>query len=214
LNVRLSDDEIAPGENWVSTMAKAVEAAQNFVLLISKSTGKSNFISSEIAAAIANKSLDSKKRIFPVLIDRDADIPSFINQYVALDASGNAFDKAVQQLIDIIVKSDEKITLYELDDVKNGADLLRTQLELEKSIYAIRSRERELYFRASGRVAVLLTTIVSVLALGITIYGSRESYEIVSTIMSFSVALMGAVVGFYFGRKSGGKSNAETEVRK
>ena len=85
--VWLDKDLIAPGEQWSEKINEALENSDVVLIIISRNTSKSGFQTSEIAFAIFSQQKHPSKRIIPVLIDKDAELPFFLRDIQYCDLS-------------------------------------------------------------------------------------------------------------------------------
>jgi hypothetical protein len=113
---------LGPGDDWRATIQEAVKAADAVVVLQSRNAAQSNWVPTELAAAVAAQSRDSRKRIIPVRIDSDVGTMPLLERYQAIDMSQpGKTDEGVAQLTTAI-----------LDESSSGRDgLFSTALEWE-----------------------------------------------------------------------------------
>lgn len=221
LTVWLDKSELRPGENWVSAISEAVQNSKSFVVIISKASVQSNYLTSEIAAAIAARSVNPEKRIFPVITERGAAIPSFIDQFQYIDLSESQnFNIGVDRLVQAIKSGEtdnaEKHALS-LEKVRMGSDKIIEQIDFQKGILVKIENERNQSIRLSFFSSALTTIIGFISAAFILYYPEKLSdfRSIFYVALPAVTALMGSIAGFYFGTHSKEKNqDIEGEVRK
>lgn len=80
-------EQIVPGEQLVDRLNEGIDASDAVVIIISKNTDESRFQNSEIAFAVAAQRKNPSKRIVPVLLDKQAHVPFFLNNFFYCDLS-------------------------------------------------------------------------------------------------------------------------------
>lgn len=143
IGVWLDEESIRPGDLWISEVSKAIQTAKVFMPVISSSYSNSSFASTEIAVAIGAQSGDPSKMIIPVVIDRNARLPTFIDQYQYLDLSADRdFYDGVSKIRNIIrdegARSDR--TSINIGGITAGRDIQIAALDRELRV-ASGSRE-------------------------------------------------------------------------
>lgn len=83
------ENEILPGDNIIVAIADAIAKADLILVILSKSSSERQWFSTEVGLIISEIRKNSHKKIIPILKDRSAVIPPFINQYQFLDLSEN-----------------------------------------------------------------------------------------------------------------------------
>ena len=221
LTVWNDDNAIAPGENWISRISQAAQTASNFVILISKSSSNSVYVNSELAAAISAKESDNRKRIFPVIIEKDVDIPSFISQYQYIDISDqSSLENNVSRLISAIEASsdvfsdDAKIAM---DSLRSSADFQLSQIQKESAELA-RTKTRFEYINLIILATVFISIVAIIASISALLYSSKTDFSysgVISTIINVVTAVSSLLVGFLFGRsKKGAQLDTDREGRK
>jgi len=94
------DDEVLmPGDKWMEKISDAISSSKFVLVLLSKDSVKSSWVSTEAALSVSQL----HKFVIPVLIDKNADIPSYMRDIQALDLSkGDQSKNEIEKLIRII----------------------------------------------------------------------------------------------------------------
>lgn len=221
IDVWLDKDSLQPGDDWINVISTAIQKAEIFIPIISKSYVKSNYIDSEIAAAIAAKSSDPTRKIIPVLIDKNARSPSFIDQYHYLDLSNNHdFSEGVLKLKDAILS--EKVHGAKNDLVTSGIlvgrDIQLTKLEHDQRKFDQKQKGRNIYIGYISFVSFAATMLGLLAASTLIFFDPEKGLGFVSisiTLLAASTGLIGSILGYYFGRSSKeGKESPQNEIPK
>lgn len=77
----VAEFSVKPGEKLNDSIIKAIKQSDHFVLLWSKNSKGSEYVSQEIALALSNE-----KKILPIVLDKDLKLPGFINDLKYLPA--------------------------------------------------------------------------------------------------------------------------------
>ncbi len=214
ISVWLDKAEIKAGDNWVTAISNAVQNTSVFIPIISKYSSRSNYFSSEIAAAIAAKAQDSRKKIIPILIERNSKIPSFIDQYQYMDmSSGTDLKESASKLASIIKTPAEDVGPdISVSDIKAGSFLQIKKIEDQTRSFEIELGIKNLRVRVVGFLS-LVAMMLGISVASILIFydpGQETKYrEIVTVLLSVSTGLIGSVLGFYFGSTTD-KSNEKS----
>jgi len=96
----MPDREIKPGDRIARKINEGLETSGYFILLISKSYGKSKWLSKELEAALARERKGKWPKVIPILID-DVELPQNVHdrQYVNLM---HDFKDGITQIVDAI----------------------------------------------------------------------------------------------------------------
>ena len=205
INVWLDKAAIKPGDNWVAAITNAIQNTTTFIPIISSASSRSHYISSEIATAIAAKSQDPRRKIIPVLIDRDSTIPSFIDQYQYLDLSkGINFTEGASKLSSIIInEGDARNSNILIQSIKAGSDIQIQDIVNQTITFELQQKQKHLYIRRVYFVSLFATMLGALMASFVVLFYDPEKggsvTQILLTISPFLTGLFGTAVGFYFG---------------
>lgn len=207
ISVWFDKAEIKAGDNWVAEISNAIQNTKIFIPIISRSSSHRNYITSEIATAIAAKAQDPKRKIIPVLIERDSKIPSFINQYHCLDLSSESeIKKGASRLAEIINSIEERNESHiSKSDIKSGLDLQIKTIEAESRILKFSMQFNNYRIRILG-FTFLSSTMFGILVASLIIFyepGQNIKHtEIIAILLSAFTGFLGSILGFYFGSTS------------
>src|SRR5258708_3665179 len=93
------DKELEPGANWHKQLLAAISEAPLFVALVTNKLARSGYFSTELASAMALAESSPDRKIVPVIVDKNADLPPFLDQFTAIDATNpSEYQNALRQL--------------------------------------------------------------------------------------------------------------------
>lgn len=173
LSVWIDQEEIAPGERWTECIRRAIVESQNILVVISSSSTKSQWLSTEIAIAVAAQRSDSRKVIIPILADKKAELPFFLRPFQALDLSTSSkYEYALPRLIRALKNLDRKAADVALLD-KEQFDLI----DIQYKALANEIKEHEETLRSHAifilaRLAAAAATFATGIAIAFTLIGS------------------------------------------
>jgi hypothetical protein len=138
IKVWLNEDLIAPGEPWAEKLSNAVEQSDAVLVVMSRNTSESQWQTSEIAFAVAAQKRDVSKKVIPILIDKEAEVPFFLKNLLYCDLSNpDAYSRNFPQLVQAILRKPEgsldaeQMQRLQLESIRAQRALLwEKQLEL------------------------------------------------------------------------------------
>lgn len=211
------DGDSPIGGRWAASLAKSFEETDIFVVLLSKAAATTPLMMLEIGEMIRRReySAASPPRIVPVLIDAGSQNLGLLNQYQALDAIGETPERAARQIVDTLVKVADQEAGVPLDERKRELEFLSQSAlalnALQASDYGSLRSARSRIGRKAFLLAILVI-ITSLVALLIGVYaripvgGSQHMVALLAGVLSATIAVCGAAVAFYIGRRErGGK---------
>jgi hypothetical protein len=171
------------GAEIASSVEGALDAADAFVVLISKRSATSTFFVFEVAKAIALADQRSL-RIVPVVTERGAVVPPFLTRYLYVDAADRSrleeiVNKIAVGIVDISQereRHEELVSLAqrEIDDLSKEARhaAIRTELKMKeaelhlaqiiaKSAWQQQKAEASLKFAAGLALALIVATVTA-----------------------------------------------------
>jgi hypothetical protein len=139
------ENKIQPGDNIIVAIADAIEEAEVILVVVSKSSHERQWFSAEIGLIISEIRKNSQKKIIPILKDRDAIIPPFIDQYAYLDLTEK---EAIESQLKKLLSSLKLKRNFESEDKKLYVESELTfsreeMLKLEKIEYEQRRRQNQ-----------------------------------------------------------------------
>lgn len=201
-------DSIQPGDRWIDELSRAIQDANVFIPLISKNYARSNFLNSEIAAAVAAQSSDPKRKIIPILIERGAHPPSFIDQFQYVDLSQDKdFETGVSRLKDAISRERPGSTSSPIDigAITAGRDIQILDLKAQQEEFDRQQKYKNLHIRYTSFIS-LVATMTGIIVASIVIFYSPEEPKgltsVLLTVLPALTGLFGTIIGYYFGSRS------------
>ena len=159
----LDEDFISPGELWAEKLNQAVECSDAVLVIVSCNTSESKWQGSEIAFAIAAQKRDRAKKIIPVLIDHEAEVPFFLKGLLYSDLSDeNRYQRNLPLLVQAIEKPNE-----ELLSPEQAANLQLDVVKAERAL--LMGEEAVLHRKRSIRMTRVYNSVASVLAVCLSI---------------------------------------------
>jgi TIR domain-containing protein len=147
---------VSPGDAIADAVTRGIDSADAFIVVLSPRSEKSQWVSTEVAMALATEQRKNRFRVYPVLADSDTELPFFLRDRVYLDMSTiGRFQDALPKLVEAI-KAPPKA-------LGNTQESLRRRLEALEIEHASLSAAEELH-RASvtERSRLLVSAIASV----------------------------------------------------
>ena len=183
---------LRPGDQFTDILYQAVNSADAVVIFWSDAAAASNWVSSEIGAAIASSKGEARRLVIPVVLD-DRPVPSFIAGLLYIKAIdlkpvqvANSLAIAVAKYaIEQAAIAKEKTTQRER--VKNTAAEYIT-----KSLKILNDRERSYKNAAYSWYLIGLTSLVSSAVFGM-LRASRNPHQVTDWLTFAQVAIFGAV---------------------
>jgi hypothetical protein len=188
----LAPIELPVGAGLHGAIQGLIERADAIVVLVSRSWLRSQWGLLELGAIWAQQE-DKGTPVLPVLIDRDAEIPSVLRDRVYADASrsSNVFETLAQQL-------SENLDLpfaagLDLDRASEAVQRASRLLEVERADFELRRREVESEFRVRLLTGWLLSATVIVATATLIALIFRDGSPAVLGGSALSVVITGAV---------------------
>lgn len=194
-------EQVSVGENIVSNIEEAIREADAFIMLISKAYAHSKWSDLELMLMYGQTANKNKgKRIYPVLLDRSARIPSLLQDVAYADFTDrHQREKAVERLLTAIKNPDPDENSFEHQRlrhrIKNREELLKIQ-ELEYKLNNDRQGRLRKLFRASFILITITSLVVTFIFLGkgfdlAEFSGSRITFQgIIFYLLGFLTAII------------------------
>ena len=204
-----SDRDLVIGENLVGAVLDAVRRAPSFVAIVSRNTATAPFFSAELAAAIAAKEVSPSRKIVPVLVDKEAELPPFLDQYLALDISNpeaystgiKALSQAVREVGNGPLPRRDVLEKYE--KISTGLVERLTRLTEIQELHRLHLEEQEKLYYLRGRVFGLLS-LSSLVAVAIVAFARSEADT--TAIVTLAGAILSLLFSFISGLSLGKRS--------
>lgn len=190
------EQDILPGDNIVDKIYKSISTSDIVIIVLSKESVSKKWFSTEIGILISEIRNNPSKRIFPVLKEKEVDIPPFIDQYQFLDLSDkNSFNERVQ-LLKRAIKSPRTGTIGTDESDLQASNVVRSKQELlerEKEIYERKRKEKQRLVY----LTTLMTVLISFLTLFVFIFSSKGIFDLddKNLITTFMLVIVGAMTG-------------------
>jgi len=155
------ENEILPGDNIIVAIADAISKADLILVILSKNSSERQWFSTEIGLIISEIRKNSHKKIIPILKEKGAAIPPFINQYQFLDLTEN---KDIETQLEKLLKTLHVRKNLNTDDrklyVESELTFSRDELlEIEKYEYEKQRRQKQKLVSISFLTTILATFI-------------------------------------------------------
>lgn len=209
LEVWFDQFELRPGDLIIDQIGIASRNARNFVAIVSKHSAKSNWFSSELATAIAASDADRRRRIIPILIDRDATLPPFLRQRKFTPMYDvETYRDSLSELIDVLSPrengDDARESFSAQDDVEPLVHVAR-ELAMERAYqgYAleIEAKSYRMRFQIQALLA-LVSAFIGVaggmIAIWPSFWGGVLPIEVAPEFGKYLTFVLGVVFGISF----------------
>lgn len=134
----LDEEFIQPGQSWTEGIHRAISNSDALIVVVSRATTESKWQTSEIALSIAQQRANPSKRVIPVVIDKDAELPFFLRDYRYCDLSDDEhLQRNFPQLLRALITPPESRVLpLEIDRARlNELKLQRDFLIAETKMF-------------------------------------------------------------------------------
>ena len=162
ITIWLDEELITPGDNWLDKINSAVENSDAILVIISRNTEQSRWQTSEIAFAVSAQRQNSTKKIIPILIDREAEVPFFLKDRLYCDLSSkDTYARNFDQLIKALQKPIETPEDIEKAE-KTKIESIRVQKEILESDVKELDRKKALWSSSIfGAIASIIAAFVA-----------------------------------------------------
>lgn len=191
IQVWLDEDLISPGEQWADKITEAFEKSDAILVIMSHNTAKSRWQISEIAFAVATQRKDPSKRIIPVLIDRQADVPFFLKDLVYCDLSSETLYQENLELLLRALTKHPKVMMDVKHADRRKIAAIRAEKELLRHDVEVLDRKKVVW------TTTVLTATASIIAALVTLFfgGMATIPWIVSMFEEYGAWLAGVLLG-------------------
>lgn len=161
--------DIQLGASLSAALSAGINAADAVIFFISKSALQSAWFNKELGIAVSNRYSDRQTRIIPVLLDKDATPPFFLNDYLCLDLTSAESEEDINLKIASLAASLKK------GEPKGApeSELIQRQreIELEQQFLLAKKIQHEELKKYKARQLFFLTTIVAMFSMtGVVIF--------------------------------------------
>jgi hypothetical protein len=163
IDVWSAEKEIVPGELFVEKLDSAIMSADAIISVLSKSSGSAQYQQFELASALANG-----KKIIPIVIDREANVPFSLRnlQYLNIDNQNDLSAKIplLKRSIESVSEFPTVETIAESDVIRNKLGVMRAMIDNSETLLDALEYDRSLLLRV-GLVALVLLVSISLILL-------------------------------------------------
>ncbi len=168
VQVWLDTHQIALGDQLADRLSQGIEESDGILIILSRNVDQSRYVTLEIAFAIAAQRKNPSKRVIPVLVDKQAEVPFFLRDVLYCDLSSE--DKYNRNL-DSLVLTLSRPPLNQSEVAKRDnrkIEAIQTEIELleqETKAFekAAKLREQRVFLFINLAIAIAVTTVVFVL---------------------------------------------------
>lgn len=185
-----SDQSIAPGEVWGGSIDAALEDADSFVFLLGSGSSPGPWTSLELGKALA-----SGKRVVPVLVEPDAEVPAMLQGYQYLDLSDPAArDRGIGRLSKALEGPGPQQSAADAVQIVKEAT---ARLADSRMAEAQRTRMRLEYL---ARVQLVVAVFLGLVSGGVLVGVAASGNVVVLSAISAALVVLSWAAGFYRGR--------------
>lgn len=185
-------NDIATGSNLKASINQAISDSDAVIFFVSKNSEKSQWVQHEMSLAVSNRLNGKNVKLIPVVLDKNAEMPFFLKDYLYLDMSKSQdFDISMMKLIEGI-KSERRTSVREDLEAKIA------DIEIEKEFLKLKSMEYEELKKFKTRqmffVSMIATTVSAIIvSIGLLGWVAKIDYSQFEWIIPFlfgSIATM------------------------
>lgn len=208
-DIDVLDDKysINTGSNLLVSINEAINRSDAVLFLISKDTDKSELAQQEISLAVTNKLNGRDIKLIPIVIEKNANIPFFLKDYIYLDMSDeNGFEQAMSLLM-------KGLMIEQTTSVEDEQAIKIQNIMFDRKALRLQSIEYENYKKIQSKqmtLFALLTILISALVVSIIFLGwfAKVEYSQLAWLIAFSIGVMVTMIGaFLYVRKELRKSD-------
>jgi hypothetical protein len=218
--VRTPDDIVSPGDSLIERIPEAIVESDVVLAVISKASGTSEWIKEELAFALSEQLRRNRPIVMPILIERNAPIPTLLKDRMYADFSkGRNFQHSVSQLLSYLAslahrkaevstptKGHVNIELAERKSELTEKFLLSQaealKFEVAKAEMESRIRQRSILIYFTMMVSTVFLAVVLATAFNVLPFESPRAARFVSILKDVFPALIGLIIGYFFGSVS------------
>ncbi len=184
-------DAISPGESISEKIATAILESDALIILLSKESAQSPWVSSEIALAKAQIERGARRRILPVVIQKDAELPFFIKDLLYLDLSNeDNYKKNLPRLIQALKQAEAEI--QPIDKTKAQ----RAREEMSKAREAAMIVEERMFNEYKSFHQFFISLVMRMASLAALFLGIVASLLVIYFKLHWSLVLAGVLMFF------------------
>jgi hypothetical protein len=191
----LDEQSLSLGEDVSAEISRAIDSSSVVVFLLSKNANEKSWQSAEIALA-----LSKGKKVFPLVITKDAKIPILLQQYVYLDISDTRdFNRVAFELAKALERKDPETdtTSLRLDTLRAKRELIKKQKEIYAAANMLKEREMK-----SRNFSLLFISLCASSAAGLLAFGGDlESENFIWSVFGILLGASAVEIGHIFRKR-------------
>lgn len=194
LNVFDDKNDITTGSNLTASINKAISSSDAVLFFVSKNSEKSQWVQHEMSLAVSNKLNGKDVKLIPLVLDKNAEIPFFLKDYLYLDISRSKdFESSMAKLI-------EGIKSEPTTSVREDLDAKVADIEIEKAFLELKSIEHEEFKKFKTRQMFFVSMIVTlvsaiIVSVGLLGWAAKIDYSNFEWIIAFLAGVMASMLG-------------------
>lgn len=186
--------DMTTGSNLQNSINDAIASSDAVLFIISKSAEKSEWMSQEISLAIYNKINGKDIKLIPVRVDKNAEIPFFLKNYIYLDLYDDAdFESAMSRLV---IGLDKKTTISSEDELSIQAERIKLESEYLK-VKELQYDENKKFKNRQVIFITMISMLLSAVIVSISLVGWLAKIDVSQ--LKFILALLIAVLSSTLG---------------
>lgn len=190
-NVFTYFDAISPGESIAEKIATAILESDAVIILLSKESAQNPWVNSEIALARAQIERGAPRRILPVVIQKDSELPFFIKDLLYLDLSDQyKYEHGLPRLVQALKQTQEETQPSDKEKSRRArkemAKAREAAMIVEERLYSEYRSIQHFFISQVMRMALVAGFLFGVLASLLARYSKLHwSLVLVSALMFF-----------------------------
>jgi len=186
--------DIATGANLTASINEAINISDAVLFFISKNSDKSRWVQQEMSLAVSNKFKGKDVKLIPILIEKNAEIPFFLKDYVYLDISGSSnFENSMNNLI-------KGITSKRKTSLEQDLAAKLSNIEIETEFLKLKTLEHQEYEKFKTRqmffVSAIVTSITAlVVSLGFLGWVAKIEHSNFDWVLAFLAGAVASMIG-------------------
>lgn len=158
-------NDIATGANLTASISEAINTSDAVLFFISKSSDKSQWVRQEMSLAVSNKFHGKDVKLIPIVVEKNAEIPFFLKDYVYLDISGSSnFESSMNKLL-------EGLTTEQKTSLEQDLAAKVSNIEIEKEFLKLKSLEHQEDKKFKTRQMFFVSMIVTLISAIVVSFG-------------------------------------------
>lgn len=169
-----SDQDLNAGDDLFAGVQKEINEADVVLLMLSKTALRSPWLWHETAAAVAAQVSEShQKRVIPVLLDRQAELPPLLERFNYLDLTDpETREQGIERLVEAIKQGPPQLGVRERLDLEEQLLSGETAaLRAKEDNFRVWMESKEERVHLAFRMSLAITMTVVLLLAGLVLLG-------------------------------------------